>query len=302
MCVIEYSDGKCVMENGTLRAVIRVNPGGKLISLYSLVKNEELLFQPPRKDYAMPHRGAAFADYEAAGFDDAFPNIDAEEFSLRNRTISYNDHGDIWSAPMELYLKDGSAVVHTRTGNFSFMKSISLDGGRLTASYAIKNVSEDEFPCFYTMHCLFKCAENMRIIFPDSVEKVENAVDSERLGRAGTVHSFPVTENGVDLSRVRGAKSGKYEKFYALGAVTDGSCGLYYPDNGIKVSVSWDTEALPYLGFWVTEGGFRGDYNCAPEPSSGYYDSISRAYKNKSLWILKPGEEKSFEISISVEV
>lgn len=301
MCSIEYSDGKCVMDNGVLRAVLKPNPGGKITSLYSLKKNEELLFQPPRNDYDTPHSGSAFEKYEASGFDDAFPNIDAEEFLFNNRTISYNDHGDIWTSPMELYLKENCIVVHTKTEDYSFMKSVSLDDNRLISSYTIRNVSESDFPCFYTMHCLFNCAENMRIIFPDEVIKVENAIDSERLGKAGEVCSFPVTESGVDLSRVRSAKSGKYEKFYALGKVGDGSCGLYYPDSDMNVRITWDTEILPYLGFWVTEGGFRGDYNCALEPSSGYYDSISKAYKNNSLWILKPGEEKKFGISISVD-
>lgn len=299
---IEYSDGKCVMDNGILRTVIRPEPGGKITSLYSLKKNEELLFQPPKNDYEMPHMGSGFEKYEASGFDDAFPNIDAEEFLLEGRKISYNDHGDIWSSPMDMYLKEGCIVVHTRTKDYSFVKSVRLENNRLIASYMIRNVSEADFPCFYTMHCLFKCTENMRIIFPDEVIKAENAIESERLGKAGSIHSFPVTESGVDLSRVRSRKSGKYEKIYALGKVREGSCGIYYPDNDIKVRIDWDTKILPYLGFWVTEGGFRGDYNCALEPSSGYYDSVSKAYKNKSLWILKPGEEKSFEISISVDV
>ena len=64
--------------------------------------------------------------------------------------------------------------------------------------------------------------------------------------------------------------------------------------------IEWDNNVLPYLGFWITAGGFRGDYNCAWEPSSGYYDSVSRALRNNAVWELLPQEEKQFDITITV--
>lgn len=302
MSIIEYLEGKIIIDNGVLHTEIIPGQGGKISSLYITGKKCELLFQPPHSDYGIPGHGAAFAEYAAAGFDDAFPNIDAEEFTFEGNIIKYNDHGDIWTTPMEAYLKKDSAVVHTENSVYSFKKSIRLDENKLIVEYTIKNISDRVFPCFYTMHCLFRCTEDMRITFPDEVTTVENAYPSERLGAVGTLHSFPVTESSTDLSRVRRADSGKYEKFYAQGRIINGSCGLYYPSDGIRVRVNWDTVNLPYLGFWVTEGGFRSDYNCAIEPSSGYYDSVSRAVKNNKLWYMKPGEEKRFEICITVDV
>ncbi len=54
--------------------------------------------------------------------------------------------------------------------------------------------------------------------------------------------------------------------------------------------LGWDKDKLPYLGFWITDGGFRGDYNCALEPSTGYYDSIDIATKNGKVSYLLPNE------------
>jgi hypothetical protein len=56
------------------------------------------------------------------------------------------------------------------------------------------------------------------------------------------------------------------------------------------------------LGIWVTEGGFRGDYNCALEPTNGYYDNIDTARKEGRLFKLKPKERLNFIIEIALRI
>lgn len=299
MCKIEQRGETCVMDNGCLRAVIYPRLGGKISSLYAAEKGEELLFQNPQGSYGHPEKGADFSQYDASGFDDAFPNIDAEEILYQGRRIRYEDHGEQWTAPMALSVQDGAARLFSENERYAFEKTVRLDGDTLELRYRAKNVSGEDFPCFYTMHCLFQCDEDMRVVFPPEVSRVENAGSSPRLGPGGTVWDFPGSGE-TDLSAVRPRSARRCEKFYALGSVQQGLCGLVYPGRGITVDVRWDVQALPYLGFWVTEGGFRGDYNCALEPSSGYYDAVSRAMVNRKLWILRPGEEKHFWIRITV--
>ena len=94
--------------------------------------------------------------------------------------------------------------------------------------------------------------------------------------------------------------SNGYEKFYICGAVSEGKCGIDSRGKDVQADIEWDNNVLPYLGFWITAGGFRGDYNCAWEPSSGYYDSVSRALRNNAVWELLPQEEKQFDITITV--
>ena len=64
--------------------------------------------------------------------------------------------------------------------------------------------------------------------------------------------------------------------------------------------LSYDAGVLPYLGVWITAGGFQGDYNWAIEPTSGFYDSVSTAEKNKKLKVLGPGEVMEFELTLSL--
>jgi hypothetical protein len=64
---------------------------------------------------------------------------------------------------------------------------------------------------------------------------------------------------------------------------------------------TYDANKLPYLGFWRTLGGFRGDYNCALEPSNGFYDSIAKAQENKTCPILESGEVFSFQLHMQLK-
>jgi hypothetical protein len=74
-----------------------------------------------------------------------------------------------------------------------------------------------------------------------------------------------------------------------------------YPSQNIRAEIFFDAAVLPYLGFWITSGGFRGDYNCAFEPSSGCYDRVSIAKANKRPDYLGPGEIKTFSLNINLK-
>ncbi len=49
----------------------------------------------------------------------------------------------------------------------------------------------------------------------------------------------------------------------------------------------------------MTAGGFRGDYNCALEPMTSFYDSVANAEKSATLRFLNPGESIHFDIDIT---
>ena len=54
-------------------------------------------FSTKHSNLDIPQKGDSFEKYAATGFDDTFPNIDAEKIIYSGREITYNDHGDIWT-------------------------------------------------------------------------------------------------------------------------------------------------------------------------------------------------------------
>lgn len=291
-------------ENDILRVVVIPDLGGKTASIYNKIEGFELLFQNKDSSYKCPEINSNFAEYDASGFDDAFPNIHAEKLFYDGKTINYPDHGEVWGTPMNTQSLTDNSLSLTCKGTalpYKYIKEITLNGSHVCYKYNIRNIGKYSYPCFWTLHCLVNCEDDMEIIFPSEVKRIINVQNSLNLGKTGDYHSYPIAENGYKLNRVRPQMENISEKYYVADKIQVGECGIIYPSRNVIYKLKYNAKDLPYLGFWVTSGGFRGDYNCAIEPSNGFYDSISIAKNNNALPFLKPGEEMNFKINICLE-
>lgn len=295
-----------ILENKSFRAVIIPKLGAKIASFYSKKKDFELLFQNKEAEYADPSFRDDFEAYDCSGFDDCFPNIDASSLNYNGREIEYADHGEIWSAQFDYKIIEEKVVLNYYSDNldYSYQKEIYLEANKLKIDYKIKNESKNKLPAIWAMHCLINYSQAMELRFPPGVENVENAMESKYLGQKGEIHPFPVTKdkfnNSYRLDRVNNKNEEGCEKYYVLGEINAGCCSVFYPEKKLEFKIKFDSEKLPYLGFWLTEGGFKGDYNCAFEPADGYYDSVNKALKNNKVNIIKPGS--IYEFSLELEL
>ena len=295
-----------VLENDRLRCVCLPAHGGKIASLYRKDRDFELLFQNPRSRYRNAKPGAPFGDYEACGFDDAFPNIDAGKVQTARGEIDYFDHGEIWTAPFDFAVEPGGVCLSYQSPflGYRYQKRLALEGDALTLHYSISNESAYSFPCIWACHCLVNVHPEMKILFPRGVSRVQNVFDSSLLGEAGALYRFPVDQAAdgerYDFSKPLDERRASMLKIYCAEAVQEGFCGYRYPAHGVEALFAYDAQQLPYLGFWATAGGYRGDVNCALEPANGFYDSIELAQKNGKCGELLPGEMLEFSLQISV--
>lgn len=301
-----YNTQAVVLENETIKATVLPDKGGKVASLIYKPKNFELLFQNPKGTFGQACITSRFEDFEACGFDDAFPSIEKGVVRLGGREIRYPDHGEVWSAPLACEA-DSECIklsFHSSILGYSYLKRLRLAKDGLECSYSILNQGEEPFPYIWAFHCLVNYEEDMHLLFPDGTAQVVNVMHSQRLGGAGSAYAFPCSADAkgeiYDFTRVPAAASKSCEKYYVLGRVSQGSCGYYYPSKQVTARIEYDQAKLPYLGFWITAGGFRGDYNCALEPATGFYDSIETAVENHAVSYLHPGETLNFDIRLSL--
>jgi galactose mutarotase-like enzyme len=302
--ISKFKNCDCViLENDFLKITLIPKLGGKIASFIEKNSGFELLFQ----DNAASYRDlTAYDDFDVAawGFDDAFPCIEKGDVPYGSRTVVYPDHGEVWTLPFT-YEIDGEVLRLSCVSRFlpyRYNKTLTLDGRTLNIRYHIENTGGLPIPFIWTMHCLINCANNMELRFPKGVEEVEVAIPgSGYLGEMGTIHRFPVTADGYRLDRIFDKSAGKKEKYYGTKPVQEGVCAAFYPDAGVTFTTYFDPKKLPCLGFWVTEGGYKGDYNCALEPTSGYYDFICKAERSGTLRYLNEGEPFSFDIAMRLE-
>jgi galactose mutarotase-like enzyme len=290
-----------ILENESLKIECRPEWGGKITSLYLKKKEFELAARPQKMPEEKPRAERGFSPY-AFGMDDAFPNIDAEQFSWKDRILAYPDHGEIWRSEFEVKEQTRESVrLDFKSGIFGYRyeKALRLLGSRLLLDYRITNEGAKELPCIWTWHGLMRYEENMRLRLPKEISCWQNVLEGSILGETGKL--YPASSSAYDFSRVPKADTKSMVKYYAAQPLCEGRMGVLYPDQGVEVTLEYDAKALPYLGVWITAGGFQGDYNLALEPTNGFYDSVSRAAKNGKLPVLAQGEQMIFSLEILLE-
>lgn len=289
------------MENDALRIMILPQLGGKIASFYCKKRKFELAAQTGKESYDLPGPDEDFSAYDASGLDDAFPNIDAGVLQEHGVRWKYPDHGEIWSSCFSWKAEEQEVILNMQSRKFpyTYEKRIRLEDKKVILGYRICNTGAVSFPCIWTFHGLFRYEEEMRFLYPGQMNGFENVLNSPELGSVG--NHILLKDKRYDFSKVPVEESGTMVKYYIDDKVAEGFCGYYYPRQGVKCLFTYDSEKLPYLGVWITAGGYRGDYNCALEPSNGYYDGIQKAKENQALYELKPGEPLVFTLQMKIK-
>lgn len=288
------------LENEFLSVVVLPSLGGKIASIFEKKRGVELAAQNAGDFYRIPEWGDDFSLYDASGLDEAFPNIAEAVVERDGKEYIYPDHGEIWSSSFGWIREEEGVRLKYRSRRFGYVyeKKITLSGNQIILDYDIQNQWDQPFPCIWTFHGLMRYEEDMQFLYSDEAERFENVFESEELGRVG--ERYDRVNERYDFERVPPKKTNAMVKFYVDGKLENGFCGYRYPALGVECRYHYDAEKFPYLGVWITAGGFRGDYNCAMEPANGYYDNVKIAEKNNTLYYLK--KENPLKFSLQIEV
>lgn len=290
------------LENDDYFIEILPDLGGKIRSFFYKPQNFELAARNEKGSYQSADRNTSFSERDASGFDDAFPTINKETIVIHNKKYHYTDHGEIWRSAFKVLNKsneDVTLLYESSELSYSYTKTYSLTQKGLTVSYHIAHNSEGELPCLWTLHDLVTYREDMEFIYPKGTKAFINASGNDPI--LGQANSAYLKENELyHFEKVLPKKSNTTKKFYIQGSVQEGYCGYRYPKDKVQCELFYDNDKLPYLGVWVTSGGFRGDYNCALEPSTSYYDSISNALLSDTIVMLEKDKPLDFDITFKM--
>ncbi|MBX7181985.1 MAG: hypothetical protein K1X82_07725 [Bacteroidia bacterium] len=292
---------KCLeLENHLLKLSCYPELGGKIASLVYKPLQKELLWQS-QQALSIPNYGAAFSEYDKSGIDECFPAIDKETFLWNGQQWPIPDHGELWCQPWSMQVQDNSLFgsVMGRVWKYRFERTISLNNLKIRFDYHIQNFESFAIPGFWTFHPLFAAQSGDTWEWPFT-HSVELAQQDPGLGASGSIHPFPMAENGELLNIFRPFSSQTTRKYYHQGRVPQGFASLHL--NPLNLHFHWDSDQIPYLGMWINEGGYEGGYNLALEPSQAYYDSLSKAISNQSLQPILPQQSRRFWLEIDLVV
>jgi len=299
--------------------------GGKIASIR--VKKRELL-QEPLNPVLPRNRSMRFDAGDASGWDECLPSVAACTVGTANGVAAIPDHGDLWREPWEI---EGTSIRGQGTGKndlssvtlrgvcfslpLSLERTVALaeteNGWRLSADYTLTNTGRVAVPWSWAAHPLFAAEEGDRIELPASIRELRvEGSGGGRLGEAGDRVAWPMAGlaagGKTDLATVQAKKSGIGDKLFtrALG-VDEGWCNLHRPRAGVRIRMSFDGSAAPYLGLWLCYGGWPErpgpkQMCVAMEPSTAPVDSLAQA----GNWsrVLAPGESLSWPLHVDIEV
>jgi galactose mutarotase-like enzyme len=296
--------------NEFVEIVIIPSYGGKMASIKSKESLKEFLFQASEDELRIPEYGADFSKYDSSGFDEVFPSIDICPYpDGPHKNIEVPDHGEVWAMPWIIDISEEFVKLSVTSKNFDYKleKIIKLNKNKIKINYKVTNLGNHPFKFIWTPHALLNCNENTRIIVPKRLDTIINVEkSSEHLGQWGEIHSYPLTlskKDGkiVDMSRVEGIEANNCEKFYFTEKLEENECcGIEYEDTLDKIIYRYDTDKIPYLGIWKTQGGYRGDYNIALEPCTGVYDNLYIGDKIGKVPVIEGKEEYNWNFEIEI--
>jgi galactose mutarotase-like enzyme len=254
---------------------------------------------------------------DASGWDECLPSVAGCTVETAAGQASVPDHGDLWR--VEWQQVSANATSATLRGKcFSLPLALeravalaeSAKGWQLNLDYTVTNTGDYPAPWSWAAHPLFVAEAGDRIVLPDSIrELLLEGSGGGRLGKNGDRVAWPVATlaNGsqTDLSLAQPPASGIGDKLFAgpLSA-SQNWCALERPQAGLRIKVSFDPAATPYLGLWICYGGWPDrpgpkQVCVALEPATAPVDSLAKT----GPWsrALSPGETFSWPMIVEFE-
>lgn len=306
------------LETAAVQVVVVPELGGKIVSLLDKHSGREWLL-PPQRAYAQgAARRAGFVEQDMSGWDEMFPTINAGAYPVHgtHNGALLPDHGEVWSAAWAHDTDNADAIALSVQGQalpYTLARTIrGVAENALRLEYEVVNTGAETLYALWAAHPQFVVDDATRIVLPRSVTQVVNVLATDELPEDEQLYDWTeaVTPAGekLPLDRVRPDAVRKHRKFYLPPEQPAGwvglwqAAGLQQADGGAWLRLAWDVASVPYLGVWVDERSYNTSLTVALEPSTGYYDSLTRAWQNGRVMELPPNVPYRWALEVSLGV
>ncbi len=297
------------LENGTIQVVVVPEMGAKITSLLDKRNQVEWLIGPGDRPFKPVPYGAVFTDQDMSGWDEMFPTINACQYPgpSSGQSIALPDHGEVWALPWQRVSSGQAALdfqVSGRALAYTFSRKIEFaEESVLRFSYQAVNRSDKPLHALWAAHPQFLSGSNARVILPPHIAKVCNVLpESFGWAREEAWMDWPkaarLDGTEVRLDEVGPPTLNQARKVYIPPEERASWVSIVRQPAQNWLSLSWDVSEVPYLGLWVDEGFISPDSVIAPEPATGFYDSLALAAEKDRQMVLQPGKSLSWSLLV----
>ena len=298
-----------VLENETIRTVVVPTMGAKIVSLFDKHTGVEWLAGPGERPFRPAAYGATFDQQDMSGWDEMFPTITACSYPVTGAYAGapLPDHGEIWAVPWtDLGGEDLTLAVEGRALPYRLTRRLSLDGpATLRFDFHLANLGAEPMPYIWAAHPQFACGAGAQVVLPPEVTQVYNVLTEEwGWGAFNANLPWPTAPRAdgaaLQLDSIGPPTFKRARKFYLLPDQAVGAATLVRRPAGGWLRMAWDPAQVPYLGLWVDEGALNAASVAAPEPATGFYDSLALAWQNQRVAVVQPGAEVTWWLTVQL--
>ncbi len=306
-----YKQQAYALETDAIRTVVVPKMGAKIVSLFDKRNQLEWLVGPGKRPFQPASYGAMFTEQDLSGWDEMFPTIVACEYPVSGEKngVFLPDHGEVWAIPWKLQPSISGSLKLSVDGKvlpYRLVRTLAYSAENvLKMHYELVNLGHEKMPYIWAAHPQFVCGDQAEIIFPPQVTEVCNTIPSDwGWGEPETCFHWPEAVNPSG-QRVRidhtGAPSLKLaRKFFVLPEISVGWVGLVRKPLNDWLYLEWNPDQVPYLGVWVDEGALSHETIAAPEPTTGFYDSLAVAWEKKQVTNISPNEMQTWTLKVHI--
>jgi galactose mutarotase-like enzyme len=297
------------LENECLRTVVVPELGAKLVSLFDKRNQIEWLVDPGGRPVKKLAYGAVFTEQDLSGWDEMFPTIVACQYPAPGERFgaALPDHGEVWALPWRVESARAGALtlsVEGRALPYRLTRTLTYHGqAALRMAYELENLGRESMPYIWAAHPQFVCGEAAEVQLPPRVKEVCNTIPAAwGWGEPETRFAWPQAVNlrgqPVRIDRTGPAALRQARKFFALPGTRVEWAGVVRQPAGDWLRLDWDPEKVPYLGLWIDEGALSHATVAAPEPTTGFYDSLAVAWEKGEVAVIAPGAIQTWELMV----
>ncbi len=292
-------DGFELVRLSSERASVTVVPelGGRIVSLCDLKGGREWLWNPGAELRLWKNRlDDPFDKGTFAGADECIPTIRACEWQGR----SLPDHGEAWT---QEWVPDGAAddclrlSVSLPRSPLDLVREIRICGDTLRMDYTIGNRGEVPEAWLWAWHPLLRIDPDDRLSLPAEVKDLRVEVATHAGVERGILWPWPESSPDIRLDKLDLGGPNSFMKAFA-GPLHGGCARLANSRTCDWLELTWDTGTLPFLGLWLTRGGFNGWHHLALEPTNLPADSLADACCENPSCEIEPGGRRRWWLEI----
>ena len=314
---VETAKENVLIRAGACCITVLPHLGGKIASIR--VKDRELL-QVPLAPLGPRTRNMRFDSGDASGWDECLPSVAQCTVETAAGPAEIPDHGDLWRVGWKRQGNGDEADASVTLIGECFSLPLALErslaltetrtGWKLSLHYTLTNFGRDSVPWCWAAHPSFAAEAGDRILLQSSIHSLRlEGSGGGRLGKGGACVHWPIADlmggGRTDLSVGQPAASGIGDKLFAgpLNALQNW-CALERPRAGVRIKVSFDPGATPYLGLWICFGGWPErpgpkQMCVALEPTTAPVDSL--AITGPWSRMLAPAESFSWPMNVEID-